>query len=80
MSASSLHSQEPQIAVLPSAPVASVLLAHGRKCDHEGANEEQGIVAPDVLAPAGGWPQLKAAVENGEAFDLVLRQKMAKSV
>jgi hypothetical protein len=25
----------------------------------------RGLVKPEILAPAGGWPQLKAAVENG---------------
>ncbi len=25
----------------------------------------RGLVKPEVLAPVGGWPQLRAAVENG---------------
>jgi hypothetical protein len=27
--------------------------------------QQQPLVKPEVLAPAGGWPQLRAAVENG---------------
>lgn len=32
---------------------------------NEGSTSAQPLRKPEVLAPAGGWPQLRAAVENG---------------
>lgn len=29
------------------------------------SNRSRGLVKPEVLSPAGGWPQMRAAVENG---------------
>lgn len=30
-----------------------------------GRGAVRGLIKPEILAPAGGWPQLRAAVENG---------------
>lgn len=29
------------------------------------SSKSRGLVKPEVLSPAGGWPQMRAAVENG---------------
>ena len=33
--------------------------------DSKPAGKLKGLVKPEVLSPVGGWPQLRAAVENG---------------
>ena len=40
-------------------------LRRGRERGARPGAAQRSLIRPEVLAPAGGWPQLRAAVENG---------------
>lgn len=66
LSGVALSNGSPKLQPARSAPAAATAAAPAAEGTAAPAKAlQRPLVKPEVLAPAGGWPQLKAAVENG---------------